>query len=75
MVMNKDSYDAMPDDLKTVIDANSGKELARLFGQAMDSGDVRGKEIADKAGNTTITLDEAETARWKAACAWDVKPE
>ncbi|MCC8934621.1 TRAP transporter substrate-binding protein [Rhizobium sp. 'Codium 1'] len=65
--MNKDSYDAMPDDLKSVIDANSGKELARLFGQAMDSGDVRGKEIADKAGNTTITLDEAETARWKAA--------
>jgi len=65
--MNKDSYDAMPDDLKKVIDANSGKELARLFGQAMDAGDIRGKDIADKAGNTTITLDEAETARWKAA--------
>ncbi len=30
-------------------------------------GDVRGKDIADKAGNTIITLDEAETARWKAA--------
>ncbi|QEE46998.1 TRAP transporter substrate-binding protein [Rhizobium sp. WL3] len=65
--MNKDSYDAMPDDLKKVIDDNSGKELARLFGQAMDAGDIRGKEIADKAGNTTITLDETETARWKAA--------
>ncbi|THV14346.1 TRAP transporter substrate-binding protein [Rhizobium rhizophilum] len=65
--MNKDSYDAMPDDLKKVIDDNSGKELARLFGQAMDAGDIRGKEIADTAGNTTITLDEAETARWKAA--------
>ncbi|PYB77079.1 MULTISPECIES: TRAP transporter substrate-binding protein [Rhizobium] len=65
--MNKDSYDALPDDLKTVIDANSGKELARLFGKAMDEGDVRGKDIADKAGNTTFTLDETETARWKAA--------
>ncbi|MBX9467388.1 MAG: TRAP transporter substrate-binding protein [Rhizobium sp.] len=65
--MNKDSYDAMPDDLKKVINDNSGKELARLFGQAMDAGDIRGKEIADKAGNTTITLDETETARWKAA--------
>lgn len=65
--MNKDSYDALPDDLKKVIDDNSGRELARKFGIAMDTGDIRGKEIADKAGNTTIMLDEAETARWKAA--------
>lgn len=65
--MNKDSYDALPDDLKKVIDDNSGKELARLFGKAMDEGDIRGKEIAEKAGNTVITLDETETARWKAA--------
>lgn len=64
--MNKDSYAAMPDDLKKIIDANSGKELARLFGQAMDAGDKRGAELATKAGNTTITLDEAETAKWKA---------
>ncbi|MCY1664339.1 TRAP transporter substrate-binding protein [Rhizobium sp. SL86] len=64
--MNKDSYDAMPDDLKKIIDANSGKDLARMFGQVMDAGDKRGKELADKAGNTTITLDEAETAKWKA---------
>ncbi|MBO3759238.1 TRAP transporter substrate-binding protein [Ciceribacter sp. L1K23] len=65
--MNKDSYDALPDDLKKVIDDNSGQELARLFGKAMDEGDIRGKDIAEKAGNTIITLDEAETARWKAA--------
>ena len=65
--MNKDSYDALPDDLKKVIDDNSGKELARLFGKAMDEGDVRGLDIAQKAGNTVITLDETETARWKAA--------
>lgn len=64
--MNKDSYDAMPADLKKIVDANSGKELARLFGQAMDAGDKRGLELANKAGNTTITLDEAETAKWKA---------
>lgn len=63
--MNKDSYDALSPELKKVIDANSGRELARKFGQAMDQGDVRGKELADKAGNTTITLDDAETAKWK----------
>ncbi|TPP10268.1 TRAP transporter substrate-binding protein [Rhizobium glycinendophyticum] len=65
--MNKDSYEALPDDLKKVIDDNSGRELARLFGKAMDAGDVRGKDLADKAGNSTFVLDETETARWKAA--------
>ncbi|MFD1745535.1 TRAP transporter substrate-binding protein [Rhizobium helianthi] len=64
--MNKDSYEALPDDLKKVIDNNSGKELARKFGMVMDQGDVNGKAIADKAGNTTITLDAAETEKWKA---------
>jgi TRAP-type transport system periplasmic protein len=65
--MNKDSYDALPDDLKKVIDNNSGRELARTFGKVMDEGDTTGKAIADKAGNKTIVLDEAETARWKKA--------
>ncbi|MBB4955509.1 TRAP-type C4-dicarboxylate transport system substrate-binding protein [Agrobacterium vitis] len=65
--MNKDSYDALPDDLKKVIDKNSGRELARAFGKVMDEGDASAKAIADKAGNKTIVLDEAETARWKKA--------
>jgi TRAP-type transport system periplasmic protein len=65
--MNKDSYDALPDDLKKVIDKNSGRELARQFGKVMDEGDARGKAIAEKAGNKIIVLDDAETARWKKA--------
>lgn len=65
--MNKDSYDALPDDLKKVIDKNSGRELARQFGKVMDDGDMRGKAIAEKAGNKLIVLDDAETARWKKA--------
>ncbi|WP_137157720.1 TRAP transporter substrate-binding protein [Rhizobium sp. FKL33] len=73
--MNKDSYDALPDDLKKVIDDNSGLPLATQFGAAMDAGDVRGREIAVKAGNRIITLDEAETAKWrelgdKVATSW-----
>jgi TRAP-type C4-dicarboxylate transport system substrate-binding protein len=63
--MNKDSYEALPDDLKKVIDKNSGIELAKKFGIAMDQGDVRGREIAVKAGNKMIMLDEAETGKWK----------
>jgi TRAP-type C4-dicarboxylate transport system substrate-binding protein len=66
-VMNQASYDALPDDLKAIIDANSGVEVARFFGRAMDKGDAAGADIAVGLGNNIITLDEAETARWKAA--------
>ena len=66
-VMNKQSYERLPDDLKAVIDANSGLELSRSFGRIMDEGDIVGREIAEDLGNTIIVLDEAETARWRAA--------
>ena len=65
--MNRDSYERLPDDLKQVIDANSGPEVAALFGRAMDEVDVIGRAAAEKAGNTLITLDAAETARWQEA--------
>jgi len=63
--MNKDSYEALPDDLRQVIDDNSGPEVAALFGRAMDEVDIIGKGVAEEAGNTLVTLDEAETARWQ----------
>lgn len=67
--MNKASYDKMPDDLKKVIDANSGIETAAMMGRVMDEGDKIGLAIAQKAGNNIITLDEAETQRWKDTAA------
>lgn len=63
--MNKEAYEALPEDLKQVIDKNSGMELAKKFGIAMDQGDIRGKKIAEDAGNKIIILDEAETEKWK----------
>jgi TRAP-type C4-dicarboxylate transport system substrate-binding protein len=65
--MNLDRYNSLPDDLKAIIDENSGVETARLFGAAMDAGDAVGLKIAQDLGNNIITLDEAETARWKEA--------
>ena len=67
MLMNQESYDRLPADLKKVIDANSGAETAALFGQAMDAGDKTGLKIAQDRGNTLITLDAAETERWQKA--------
>jgi TRAP-type C4-dicarboxylate transport system substrate-binding protein len=63
MTMNKDSYAALPDDLKAVIDANSGPETSALFGAAMDAADVIGRKVAMEAGNT-ITELEGEKKRW-----------
>jgi TRAP-type C4-dicarboxylate transport system substrate-binding protein len=66
-VMNMDSYNRLPDDLKKVIDDNSGLETSRQFGRVMDQGDAVGLKIAADRGNTIITLDEAETTRWQAS--------
>lgn len=67
VIMNLDSYNRLPDDLKKVIDDNSGLETSRQFGRVMDMGDAAGLKIAQDRGNTIVTLDDAETARWQAA--------
>jgi TRAP-type C4-dicarboxylate transport system substrate-binding protein len=65
VLMNKGAYDKLPADLKKVIDANSGAEVAAMFGRAMAEGDKGGLALAKKEGNKIVTLDPAETARWK----------
>ena len=67
VAMNRAAYDKLAPDLKKVIDANSGMVAASMFGAAMDSGDKAGLAIAQKAGNKIVTLDEAETQRWRRA--------
>ena len=66
-VMNRGTYESLPDDLKAVIDANSGLETSMMFGRVMDEGDAGGLQIAQNAGNNIVTLDEEETARWQEA--------
>ncbi len=69
VAMNPRSYERLPAELKAVIDANSGIEVAALFGKAMDTGDQAGLRLAREAGNNIVTLDAAETARWQRAAA------
>ena len=61
--MNKDSYNALPDDLKAVIDANSGLETSAMAGRAHDTGDRDGYALMEDAGNDIATLSDAETSR------------
>jgi len=59
--MNKDAYAALPDDLKAVIDANSGLEASAWAGRAHDTGDITGREAMAAAGNEIATLSVEET--------------
>ena len=61
--MNKDSYNALPDDLKAVIDANSGADTSAMAGRAHDTGDRDGFLLMEDAGNEIATLGEAETEK------------
>ncbi len=67
LVMNKAKYEALPDDLRAIIDAESGAKLSAFATQVMWDMDAPAREIAVNAGNTITQLDEAEVARWKAA--------
>ena len=67
LAMNKAKFDSLPDDLKKVIDDNSGEEFSVFAGSTMQSVDAPAREKALAAGNTVITLTEAEAAEWQAA--------
>ena len=64
--MNKDSYNNLPDDLKAVIDANSGIEASAWAGRAMDIGDTQMKEIVSGTDNTIVMMSDEATAEIKA---------
>jgi TRAP-type C4-dicarboxylate transport system substrate-binding protein len=66
LVMNRARYDALPDDLRAVLDAQSGEKLSAFAAEMMLSRDAPGRAIAEKAGNTVTVLDTDEVARWKA---------
>ncbi|MFC3615346.1 TRAP transporter substrate-binding protein [Lutimaribacter marinistellae] len=67
LVMNKAKYEALPDDLRAILDAESGAKLSAFATQVMWDMDAPAREIAVNAGNSIATLDEAEVARWKDA--------
>lgn len=69
LVMNKQKYEALPDDLRAILDAESGAKLSQFASEIMFEYDKPGRDIAVAAGNTIVVLDDAEVDRWKAASA------
>lgn len=62
LAMNWDAYEAMPDDLRAILDAETGKALSQFAGEVMADADKFGRSKAE--GNNIIQLDETEVARW-----------
>ena len=67
--MNQAKYDALPDDLKAVIDANSGADVSAMFGKVMAGADGPSREIAVGRGNNIVQLSPEQVAEWRAAAA------
>ena len=67
--MNQARYDALPADLKKVIDNNSGAALSRQIGKTWDESQAVGRKAATDRGNTIIRLSAAETDNWVKAAA------
>ncbi|WP_299673704.1 TRAP transporter substrate-binding protein [uncultured Roseobacter sp.] len=65
LAMNKDRYEGLPDDLKKVIDDNSGLEFSVFAGGTQADADGPAREAAAARGNNIVTLTEEETAAWR----------
>lgn len=68
LAMNRAKYDALPADLKAVVDANSGQAAATMAARVWDEqGPSVETMVRRRANNSIVELDEAETRRWASA--------
>ena len=64
--MNRDVYEGLPDDLRAVIDANSGLMASAWAGRAHDIGDADGRRAMEDAGNIIAEMSPDLTAEIRA---------
>jgi TRAP-type C4-dicarboxylate transport system substrate-binding protein len=67
--MNKDRYEALPEDLRAVIDAHSGAEIAGEVGALWDGLEARGRELQEESGGETAQLSAEATEALNARAA------
>ncbi|WP_066708459.1 TRAP transporter substrate-binding protein [Celeribacter ethanolicus] len=67
VAMNKDVYEDLPDDLKAVIDANSGMNVAAGIGAMWEGFEEDGTSALDAAGVTRNVFSVEEAAKFNAA--------
>jgi TRAP-type transport system periplasmic protein len=65
MAMNKAKYNALPPDLKKIIDNNSGMATSAQLGKIQQGNDVPGRKSASDRGNTIYTVSAAEAQEFR----------
>jgi TRAP-type C4-dicarboxylate transport system substrate-binding protein len=63
LAMNKQVYEGLPDDLKTVMDENSGLDFSIFAGGVQSDSDGPARALAVDMGNNIITV--TETQEWQ----------
>jgi len=63
--MNRKVYEDLPDDLKSIIDRNSGLSLAKRAGLMWDEAELLGRNAAVKQGNPITILSGNDLNEWK----------
>ncbi len=67
LVMSSGSFGALADDLKTVVNANSGADTAAWLGRVMDDAATQARKAAAARGDAIRVLTREERDRWIAA--------
>lgn len=67
IAMNKQRYDSLPDNLKKIIDDNSGADFSASIGKAWDDELAPARAHAVDNGNAINTIDSAEVKRFEEA--------
>ncbi len=62
--MNQARYDALPADLRKVIDDNSGAALSQEIGRIWDNSQAAGRKLAQERGNAIYVIPAAELDGW-----------
>ncbi len=65
VAMNKDVYASLPENLRKIIDENSGERMAMASGKAADLEDLKGAKLAMEQGGEIHILSDQEKERWR----------
>lgn len=69
LAMNKASYQALPPDLRKIIDNNSGLQTSGWLGRVQQAGDAAGRQAALAHKNTIYTIPALEAQEFKRKAA------
>lgn len=65
IVINKDVWNGLPDDVKTLLESTTGLEMSKAAGKAFDDAEKPFREMTIAKGTEEIILDPAEYAKMK----------